>query len=173
VYVCTEDRPNVDERRIHQIFVASVILKGIDAAVETLSGLAMALVSQTQIVAIARWLTRHELIEDPHDFIANMLLHGAEALSLNAKAFYAYYMASHGAIKLVMVAGLLANRLWAYPFGLVVMVLFIAYQAYEYAQTHAIAMLALTAFDLIVLWLIWHEYKLVRQMRRKVQNHKN
>jgi uncharacterized membrane protein len=154
----------MDERRIHQLFVLSVILKGIDAAIETAGGIALGLVNQQLVVTLVTRLTSHELREDPNDLIANGLLHFAQAFSVNSKSFYAYYLVSHGAIKLVMVAALLGKRKWAYPFALVVMVLFIAYQAYEYSQTHSLGMLVLTVFDLLVTWLIWHEYRLVRRV---------
>jgi uncharacterized membrane protein len=155
----------MDERRLRQLFLISVILKGIDALIEVIGGLALAFVSLRQISTLAGWLTRGELVEDPHDVIANALLHFAKTFSISSKDFYAYYLASHGAIKLIMVAGLLANRKWAYPFGLVVMGLFIAYQLYEYAHTFSIGMLLLTLFDVVVVWLIWHEYGLVRARR--------
>lgn len=152
----------MDEHRVHQLFLLSVILKGIDAMIEVIGGLALAFVGQRQILMLVGWLTRGELVEDPHDFVANALLHFAQTFSIGSKTFYTYYLASHGAIKLVMVAGLLANRRWAYPFGLVVMGIFIAYQVYEYARTFSIGMLLLTLFDMIVVWLIWREYRLVR-----------
>ena len=152
----------MNERRIHQLFVISVIIKGIDAAIEVLGGFVLAFASQQELVALAGWLTRKELIEDPHDLVANTLLQFAQTFSVSSQAFYAYYLVSHGAIKLVMVAGLLANRLWAYPFGLLVMGLFIAYQVYEFALAHSLGMLLLTLFDVVVAWLVWHEYRLVR-----------
>lgn len=152
----------MNERRIHQLFFISVIIKGIDAAIEVLGGLVLAFASQRELVGLANWLTRKELAEDPHDVVANTLLHFAQTFSVSSQAFYAYYLLSHGAIKLVMVAGLLANRLWAYPFGLLVMGLFITYQIYEYGLTRSLGMLLLTFFDVVVFWLIWHEYRLVR-----------
>jgi uncharacterized membrane protein len=155
----------MDEKRIHQVFFVSVLLKGLDAAAEIVAGLALALTTQQAILRLVQWITHNELIEDPHDFVANSLLHVAQSFSVDTKTFYAYYLLSHGAIKLVMVAGLLANRLWAYPFGLVVMVLFIVYQLYEFAHTHSAGMLALTVFDVLVLYLIWHEYRLVLRHR--------
>lgn len=163
--VCVQIGENVDEKRIHRIFFVSVLLKGLDAAAEVIAGIALAIATQQTILGLTQWMIHNELVEDPHDLVANGLLHAAQALSISSKTFYAYYLLSHGAIKLVMVAGLLANRLWAYPFGLVVMGLFIAYQLYEYALTHSVGMLALTVFDVLVLWLIWHEYRLVRAHR--------
>jgi uncharacterized membrane protein len=64
---------------------------------------------------------------------------------------------------MVLVAGLLRNKLWAYPASLVVLGAFIAYQIYRYTYTQAFGLIALTVFDSIVMALIWHEYRLVRR----------
>jgi uncharacterized membrane protein len=60
-----------------------------------------------------------------------------------------------------LVAGLLRNKLWAYPASLVVLGLFIAYQFYRFSYTHGAGLIVLTVFDIIVMGLIWHEYRLV------------
>jgi len=39
---------------------------------------------------------------------------------------------------------------------------FIVYQIYRFTLTGSIALIALTVFDLIVIWLIWLEYRAVR-----------
>ena len=44
-----------------------------------------------------------------------------------------------------------------------------AYQLYRYTYTHDIGLIALTALDLIVLGLAWHEYALVKRTRRFAQ----
>ena len=58
------------EKTIHQLFDISVSLKGIHALIEIASGLALALVSTGTIVRQIDGLTRSELLEDPHDFLA-------------------------------------------------------------------------------------------------------
>ena len=64
-----------------------------------------------------------------------------------------------------MVAALLRNKLWAYPASLVVLGLFIVYQLYRFSDTHGAGLIILTAFDVVVMGLIWHEYRLVRDRR--------
>jgi uncharacterized membrane protein len=43
-------------------------------------------------------LTEDELAEDPHDLIANYLLHSAQSLSLSMQVFVALYLFSHGGL---------------------------------------------------------------------------
>ena len=65
-------------------------------------------------------------------------------------------------MKAVVVAGLLREKLWAYPASIAVFGAFIAYQLYRYSYTHEVALIALTVFDLFVIALAWHEYRLLR-----------
>jgi uncharacterized membrane protein len=108
-------------------------------------------------------LTQEELIEDPGDFIAGHLSQMASQLSIASKEFYAFYLLSHGLIKLALVAGLLRGKLWSYPASLVALSLFMAYQVYRYSYTHSVGLLVLTILDAAVMVLIWHEWKVVRR----------
>ena len=49
------------------------------------------------------------MIEDPKDFIATHLLAAAQNFSVETKNFYAFYLLSHGIVKLLLVIGLLRN----------------------------------------------------------------
>ncbi len=108
-------------------------------------------------------LTQDELIEDPSDFVATHLLRGAQTFSLSSKNFFAFYLLSHGIVKLFLVGALLRNRAWAYPASLVVLGLFIVYQVYRFTFTPSAGLVLLTVFDLIVMVLIWHEYRAIRR----------
>ncbi len=153
----------MNEERIRKIFVLSVCLKGLHALIECVGGIILWVVSRKSISAVVNMLTQEELIEDPNDFIANHLRTFTHNFSVSSKHFYAFYLLSHGIVKVFLVAGLLKNQLWAYPSSLVVLGLFIVYQLYRFTYTHSAGLLALTAFDLIVVVLIWHEYRLMRR----------
>jgi uncharacterized membrane protein len=120
----------MNEHRIHQIFEAGILLKGAHALIECLGGITLALVSTGSIANFVNAITQEELIEDPNDFIATHLLAMAQHFSVNSKNFYAFYLLSHGVVKLLLVVGLLKNKLWSYPASLVVLGLFITYQLY-------------------------------------------
>src|SRR6266849_6939296 len=151
----------MNERRIHRIFRIGVLLKGAHALVECGGGLALALVSTSTITKAVNALTQEELIEDPNDLVAAHLLSLAQNFTVGTQRFYAFYLLSHGLIKAFLVIGLLRNKLWAYPVSLVVLGLFIAYQLYRFSYTHGVGLILLTVFDVIVMGLIWHEYRLV------------
>ncbi len=155
----------MNEHRIHQIFEISVLLKGAHAIIECIGGLALALVSTSTIAAMINTFTQEELIEDPRDFIATHLMDLAGSNSVSSQNFYSFYLLSHGIVKIFLVVGLLRNKLWAYPASMVVLWLFIAYQVYRFSYTQSFGLIVLTVFDLVVMFLIWHEYRLVRAHR--------
>jgi len=153
----------VNERHIHQIFEISILLKGAHALVECVGGLLLAAISTDTIKQLVDILTQSELVDDPNDFVATHLLSLAQSLTVSTQHFYAFYLLSHGLVKVLLVIGLLRNKLWAYPASLIVLGLFIVYQLYRFSYTHGIGLIVLTVFDVFVIALIWHEYRLVRR----------
>lgn len=153
----------VEERRIHELFQVSVLLKGAHALVECVGGFLLAVTNNGTIATLVARLTQDELHEDRADFVASHLLAWVQSMSVWTQHFYAFYLLSHGVVKLALVAGLLMRKLWAYPASLAVMALFIAYQIHRYTFTHGVGLIVLTLFDLMVMVLIWHEYRLLRQ----------
>ncbi len=139
----------MQERRIHQIFVVSVLFKGAHALIEIAGGLALYLFSSD---TIGRWIDE----VDPNEVIARYF-------PMTEQHFFAFYLLSHGVVKSVLVYGLLREKLWAYPASFVVFSLFIAYQLYRYSYTHEIALILLSIFDLFVIYLAVHEYRLLRK----------
>ena len=149
------------ENRITELFRISVLLKGANALLEIVGGIFAILIPPSVVTALASYLTQGELRENPHDFAASHLLQLAQHFSVGTKLFVGLYLLSHGIVKFALVVSLLKNQLWAYPMSLVVFGLFVFYQVYLFALNHSLLLVGLTIFDLIVMWLIWREYKIV------------
>ena len=139
----------MQERRVHQIFAVSVSLKGLHALLEIAGGIALYGFSAD---AIARWLDEI----DRGGLVARYF-------DLSEQHFYAFYLLSHGLVKVVLVYGLLKEKLWAFPASFVVFGAFIAYQLYRYSFTHEVSLIFLSVFDLFVIALAIHEYRLLRK----------
>jgi len=154
----------MNEQRIHRIFAISVLMKGAHAVIEILGGIALYLVSTGTIVSLVKLLTQEELIEDLNDFVATHLLAMTQAFSVSSKSFYAFYLLSHGLIKLLLVVGLLRSQRWSYPASLVALAGFIVYQLYRFSYTHSVGLIVLTVFDVFVITLVWHEWRLIRRV---------
>jgi uncharacterized membrane protein len=137
------------ERRIHQIFVVSVAAKGIHALIEIAGGLALCLIGSD---TIGRWIDH----VDPHEWLARHV-------NLGEQSFFAFYLLSHGVLKAAVVVALLKEKLWAYPAAIALFGAFILYQLYRYSFTHDVALIALSVFDLFVIALAVHEYRLLRK----------
>ena len=150
------------EKVIREAFDIGVLLKGVDGALEILGGILLYFIKPQTIDAIVRFFTTHELSEDTHDFIAVHLVQAAQHLTLSSQLFGAFYLLSHGIVKIIIVVGLLKEKLWAYHIGIIFLAASIIYQLYRYSINQSIAMLLLTLFDLVVVWLVWHEYRLKR-----------
>lgn len=144
------------EKGIHEVFEISIVLKGVGALLESVLG--AVLLYSNSVLDIVRAMLENELLDDPTDFLTNHLGTFLNP-SPEAQHFGGLYLLSHGVIKLVLIVGLLRDKLWAYPASLAVFALFIVYQLERYLRTHSVWLLVITAIDLAVMWLIWHEYR--------------
>ncbi len=104
--------------RLDRAFAVAIILKGLDGILEVVGGVLLLVVSPTTIDQVSRALTQHELSEDPHDFLATHVLHAAGSLTGSSLQFGAAYLLLHGVVKIVLVAALLRDKIWAYPWRL-------------------------------------------------------
>lgn len=148
-----------EERRIHEAFVFTLAIKAADAILELIVALLLALVDVRVLSNAVVRLVAKELVHHPEDRLANWIARWAESFSIDAKTFAVLYLASHGAIKLALVIGLWRNQAWAYPVSLVAFAAFIVYQIHRFTFTHSPFLIALTVFDLVVVGLVWHEWR--------------
>jgi len=69
---------------------------------------------------------------------------------------------THGLVKVVLVTCLLMNKLWAYPYALVALGLFLVYQVYELVVHPTFGMAFLSVLDAIIILLVWREWQQVK-----------
>jgi uncharacterized membrane protein len=143
---------------LDRIFEIGIILKGLDGVLEAIGGVLLFAVTPATIDRLVASLTQHELSEDPNDFIASHLLGYAHGLTGSAVTFAAVYLLVHGIIKIVLVAALLRNQAWAYPWMIGFLLVFIGYQLYRVALSPTFGLTALTIFDALIVWLTWREW---------------
>jgi uncharacterized membrane protein len=139
-------------------FRISISLKGLHALLETIVGIVLLKIDPQTMNRIVLAVLHQELSEDPHDFVATHLARASQYFVGSGKYFASLYLLSHGAVKLVLVIALLRNKLWAYPWMIVMLAAFVCYQIYRFALSHSVAMILLTLFDVIVILLTWLEY---------------
>jgi uncharacterized membrane protein len=152
------------EEKIHLAFEISLVLKGLLALGQIVGGIIAFFASKEFLLRTVSLLTEKELAEDPHDLIANYLLHSAQSLSLSTQVFVGLYLLGHGGVKLWLITGLWREKLWYYPVAIFVFGLFVVYQLYRFSFTHSVWWLLITAVDGIVIGLTWHEYRYLRRV---------
>lgn len=152
-----------DHRLLDRVFDVSIILKGINGVLELLGGVALFFVTVDQIRHLLSWVSAHAIVFRPHSAMAQWIEHLADRLDVDATVFAAWYLILHGVIKVVLVWALLREKLWAYPWMLITLGLFIVYQCYELMVHFSWGMLALTVFDVFIVVLTVREWQLHRQ----------
>ncbi|GAB3560760.1 DUF2127 domain-containing protein [Arthrobacter alkaliphilus] len=153
---------------LDRTFRVSLILKGLDGVLELIGGILLLLIKPEQIGDLVRLLTQHELARDPNDFLANSLVHMSSNLSGSGTLFGAIYLLLHGLIKIVLVWAVLKDQLWAYPWMIAFLLVFIVYQVYRIVVAFSWGLVLLTAFDIFIVWITGREYRL---RRTKNQQH--
>jgi uncharacterized membrane protein len=145
----------------------SILLKGINGALEILGGILLLIISgQTiinfvEVATFVEIITEGEVIQVPKNIASNFLLNLAYSVALN-KYFTIIFLLSHGIIKLFLIICLLKKKLWSYPLAIFVFVLFIVYQTYQYYLSPSYLMILLNIFDVFVIALTYIEYRALK-----------
>ena len=139
----------MQEASIRRLFRLSIALKGLHAFAEIAGGISLSLFSTDSILRLLYRVDRHDWF--------------ASHFTPNEHRYYAFYLLTHGVANLVIVVGLMRERLWAYPATFAVLSLFIAYQVQRYIYVRDPVLIILSLLDLIVMALAWHEYRLVKR----------
>jgi uncharacterized membrane protein len=148
---------------LDKAYEIGIIVKGIDGILELIGGLLVLTISPHTVTGITNFLTQDALQENPHNFIAVEIAKAGHHLASGHNVFAAAFLLTHGLVKVVLVTCLLLNKLWAYPWALVVLGLFLIYQIYLLITQPSFSMAFLSVLDVIIIWLIyreWHQIKL-------------
>lgn len=152
---------------LDKTYEIGILVKGIDGVLELMGGILLLAVKPQTIDNITAFLTQHELSQNPHDFIATHVLQYGTDLAHGSHAFAAAFLLTHGLVKIVLVAALLRNYPWAYPFAIITLGLFIVYQLYRMVVEPTFGMGFLTVLDIIIVWLIWREWGQQKALKLK------
>jgi uncharacterized membrane protein len=162
----TEVESAAGEHAVYELFKWSVLLKGLISLGEVVVGLLLLIVPSTIILNGVAQLKALAGSGASYGFIAKHLLKEVDAITTGTIIFISIYLLSRGLIKLGLIIGLLKNKLWAYPASLVVLGLFLIYQTYQIVTTHSLSIVAITLFDIVVMYFIWREWRIVRRHTR-------
>lgn len=152
---------------LDKTYELGLLIKGIDGFFELVGGLLLWLVPKDAVGRITKDLTQNQLDKNPHDFIATHILHLGQSIMHGHNGFAIAFLLTHGVIKLGLVIALLRNKLWAYPWALVILGLFLVYQVYSFVIHPTFGMGYLSVLDAIIIWLVWREWHKVKLEPKK------
>lgn len=144
---------------IDKLFDWGVIIKAIFGFFEILAGFLFAVSGRRIVDNIIIALAEQEIAEDPNDFLANYIIKVSSNFSLNAQIFAVAYLLLHGIVNILLVIFLTRKKIWFFPWAISLLGGFVIYQIYKYLHTFSPLLLALIAFDIIFISIIWLEYK--------------
>lgn len=147
---------------LDKTYEIGILIKGIDGALELIGGVLVLTLSSSTINSITNFLTEDTLQENPHNFIAQHIERAGHHLASGQTTFAALFLLTHGLVKVVLVTCLLLNKLWAYPWALAVLGLFLVYQIYLLITSPGFGVAFLTVLDVLIIWLVWREWQKVK-----------
>lgn len=157
----------IKEKEYLDIFRISIFLKGMAAFGEILGGIIVWFTSKVFLITFILNFFQSELSDDPKDYVANFIVDSAAALSVSSQYFLGAYLFLHGIIKIVLIINLFRKKLWAYPTGIIVFSIFLIYELYNYYSSHSVWVLAISLFDVLIIYLAIHEYRVLRKKLKK------
>jgi len=147
---------------VHWMFDGAIIIKALNGVLELVGGYFL--------IYKPGWIGPHAaswawilLDEHPGNWLARDIAHWGDALTLDTEHFAATLLIGHGVAKVLIAWGLLLEKMWAFPLGLVVFGTLIGYQLHRYQHTHSVFLGLLIVVDVAVWYLIWREYGFRRQ----------
>ncbi len=150
---------------LHDSFRVGITLKGLDGILEVLASVALYSISPAKMTELVRRLVEHMVARMPNGYLAAHLIAASQKMNNDSREFAVFYLLTHGLVKVVLVVCLWMNKLWAYPLTIAVFGLFMLYQMGRFAHTHSIAMVLLTLFDAVVIYLTWMEFQQQKKRR--------
>lgn len=151
-----------EEKTIYQFFLGSVLLKGAISLAEIVAGLLFFFVTPQEVVDFILSITQVVLPNTLHSMTEVILIAVGHELTIVSATVIGLYLLSRGLIKFLLIWAMLKNILWAYPWSLVVLGLFVLSQLYQIAMTQSLLIIGVTLFDLVVMYFIWREYRILK-----------
>jgi uncharacterized membrane protein len=110
-------------------------------------------------------MASREILKGQHLFLAQHAYNILVRITPAAAIFIAIYFLAQGFLKIFLVTGLLKKILWVYPASIGVFFAFICYQMYKYVHSpsHPLLMLVLSCLDVITIFLVQHEYEVLKK----------
>lgn len=150
------------------VYKIGVAIKGFDGLVELLAGLALWLSPSLVHLLLGSIVGEAgEHTGKVAQYIADNVGRVDNDFAKSSLVFLIVFLVSHGVIKLALVYALLKQIVKAYPYALAVLGAFLVYQIYVLVMHPGVGMVVFTVLDAVIIWLVWGEYKDLRDAHDK------
>lgn len=140
---------------LHWSFKVGIAFKGLDGLTEFVGGFFFVFFSSDALANFVDRNTRGILQWDPDNLLAHSLRHSFDQMSSASRIFVAIYLIGHGAVKLLIVAGLLREKRCVFPVAIIVLFGFIGFQIYHLCGKFSIGLVVFTLLDVIIAVLVY------------------
>lgn len=165
-----EIRENPWYERVYKIGVG---IKGFDGTVELIAGLWLLIAPNLLHHMLTSWQSG---AKSWNNGIGDLLAHGFarlnEELYGGVLVMASIFLISHGIIKLALVYALLKEILWAYPYALGILIVFLIAQIYALIISPGIGMAVLVLLDIFIIVIVygeWQKLKLEAAAKKQLQ----
>lgn len=155
--------PKLFKKKDKLLFQVSVLAKAFDGAVQLMLAAVFYLFNYSTLTIAARRIFQEEIAENPDAFIWTFAERAFQDFTAHSQYFWATLLFVHGAIKTILVIGLLRDKRWAYPASIGAFGGFMAYQLFELSQRFSTFLSLVTLVDAIVVLVIFLEYQKVKK----------
>lgn len=152
------DEPAISGTGVDKFFFLAIVAKALFGLAEVVAGLVLLAVGAARLDRLAVWLETTA----PSGLTSVAAQHLLTFISHTGTVADALLLIGHGAIKLFLIIGILRNKLWAYLWMIVAMVIFVVTEVAQGALTGQAGMYAIAVLDVIVLVLTvieWHRHR--------------
>ena len=149
----------------HNIFDVVVVLKGLNGFVEIACGATLLSVKAGTVMELVQWLTQSELLQDPHDLLANALEHWAMNFGHDAQVLAGLYLLVHGIVKFTLAILLFKERPWVFPLALVLFTTLVAFLLHQLWIHWSWALAVFIVFDVFTIGVIAKEWRMAVNLR--------
>ncbi|MDQ3405474.1 MAG: DUF2127 domain-containing protein [Actinomycetota bacterium] len=145
-----------------------LVLKGADGVLQVLGALLLVVIPPSVIAGVANAVITRDLLGDHDGTLSHHLSRAAQHFGDGStRTFAILYLLLHGLVKLGLVVALLRRIAAAYPVACVVLGAFVVYELLRSVRTGSIGLLAFAAVDIVVIVLVWREYRRLRAERKR------
>lgn len=149
-----------DKSWFDRLFKISVAIKGFDGLIELIAGISLLIspgLVHWALSGVGGWFGQRHVhaLQIIGEYIARI----DGDFSRSGLTFLIIFLISHGLVKLGLVYCLLKKIVWAYPYAIIVLGMFLAYQIYLLITQPSIGMALFALLDVIIMILVYGEYR--------------